>query len=435
MPQVHSIPIPQFDPDYFDFNTIRQKCNICVYGKRNSGKTTLMINILLYLHRHYPIGCAIAPTATVRLELAKRMPSSLIWTDFDLQKLGAAISKFGAIAMPNWKANVEDITNNKNILNWLLIMDDVGYKETMFKNVTFNEIYMNGRQIGLGTILNLQKLKSIPPGLRTNLDYIFLFRDQSETTQRSIHSEYFSFLPFHTFKEIYMKCTEGFNCLVLDIGEAQKAKDLSYSVKSLKSCIFVCSTKKIEELPDYSMFSPYVWKLDIAWKRLLKRRNTLSELERDTVTISKPPNTFSVGTVPAPIISHPHVSVPDSLTHIERDNERMGMHVDKSKQSFKRTQPIRTPETTRTLPTIAEESAQEPQQEPPVMEHVATKTVAIPATTKYSRYPISTFSSLRTISSSAPVCVGGQCPKIGVVRGSVNMRRAQESQPAFGRLR
>lgn len=337
------------DVKQFDLTLIPAETNLLIVGKRNSGKTTLMLNLLFYIGRLYLLGCAIAPTATVRMELAKHMPSSLIWPEFDIQKLTVVMSKFIENLMPNWMENVNNQKNKDrkpDILKWLLVMDDCGFSETTFRHETFKEMYMNGRQVGQGTVLNLQRLKSIPPGLRSQLDYVFFFRDLSRTVQDSIHREFFSFLEFNTFRDFFMKCTEGYNCLVLDVARTQRLRDLGKSSKSLAECIFVFSPKRIEELPSYTMFDPFVWKLDIALKRLFKKRAVVNRLG----------NGDNGG---------------------GRDSCANG-------SSFQLRIAPSTPKSPPQLTTIQEETPQ---------------SIPIPQQTRFSGYPISTFSSLKVIPS------------------------------------
>ena len=260
----------------FDLNKITAQSNVLCYGKRNSGKTTCMINIFMVVGQHYPIGCAIIPTAKVRLQLSKYIPSSLIWSQLDIDKLRCVLSQFTETT-PTWMNNPNsEHTEPKPVVNWLLMMDDCGFDEKAFRKDVFAEMYMNGRQFGQGTILNLQRLKSIPPGLRTQLDYVFCFRDLNQTVQENIHKEFFSFLPLKTFKQIFMKCTEGYHCIVVDVARAQRAKasnsGLGIDLQTLSECVFTFLPTKIEDLPQFNMFDPYVWKMDIAWKRLCTQR-------------------------------------------------------------------------------------------------------------------------------------------------------------------
>lgn len=434
------------DIDNFDMRSISQRSNILIYGKKNSGKTTLMLNLLYYIHHVYPLGCAIAPTATVRLDLAKHMPSSLIWPEFDLVKLTAVVSKFTESTMPDWMENVNNKqteTKEADILNWLLLMDDVGYDENRFKHVTFKNLYMNGRQIGLGTILNLQKLKAIPPGLRGQLDYVFMFRDLSLKGQENINKEFFSFLPFATFRDLYLKCTEGFNCIVLDIARAQRIRDLGHTPKSLRDCIFVCVSRPIAELPPFDMFHKYIWKLDIAVKRLFKRRALAAQLKTTSSTIPqdltnrsfhKPSNTNRPST---PILFRARVEPTPLPPDPPRTTPSHAQLAPSAPPRIHRQRPSQTPP--QKLPPIQEASENQPAEsdtvESPPKE--VSKTVVMPSHTRYSGYPLSTFSSLRTIptvkvikpshrqttmensrcntnnmdrGTRAPACAGGTCP-------------------------
>lgn len=352
-----------YDLFYFKLAMILARTTILIYGKRGSGKTTLMCNILSELHKHYPLGCAIAPTATVRLELCKHMPSSLIWPEFDIDKLTAVVSKFTESTMPDWMEYTNDTKKSEeqkaDILNWLLIMDDCGFSEKTFRHVTFNNMYMNGRQVGQGIILNLQRLRSIGPQLRGQLDYVFLFRDLSKSVQESIHQDFFSFLEFKHFKSLYMRCTEGYNCIVLDVQKAQRIRNLGgHSPDSIKECIFVYSPKPIHQIPPYAMFHPFVWKMDIAWKRLLKKRSLSRSLHIATPRISIAPS------------SSPRITI--------------------------------APPSQGTSSPIAATAPQEPTERLPSINERAAKRLVLPKKTRYSGYPISTFSSLKSIPTPVP---------------------------------
>lgn len=337
------------DVSHFNLKMIPPRSTILNYGKRGSGKTTLLCNQLEVVHVDYPLGCAIAPTAAVRLELCKHMPSSLIWPEFDIDKLTAVVSQFTESTMPDWMEYSNDKKSDKeakaDILNWLLIMDDCGFSEKTFRHVTFNNMYMNGRQVGQGIILNLQRLRSIGPQLRGQLDYVFLFRDLSKSVQESIHQDFFSFLDFKTFKALYLRCTEGYNCIVLDVQKAQRIRNLGYSSKSTAECIFVYSPKPIPQIPSYAMFHPYVWKLDIAWKRLLKKRALSRSLHQSTTKI----------TTPRIAIAQEKRSPPPPIDENKVTNEK-----DKENE------------------------------------------IKLPKTTHFAGYPISTFSSLRSIPTPLP---------------------------------
>ncbi len=378
-----------YDLSAFRLAMILARTTILIYGKRGSGKTTLMCNLLSEIHKHYPLGCAIAPTATVRLELCKHMPSSLIWPEFDIDKLTTVVSEFTESTMPNWMEYTNDAKKSEeqkaDILNWLLIMDDCGFSEKTFRHVTFNNMYMNGRQVGQGIILNLQRLRSIGPQLRGQLDYVFLFRDLSKSVQESIHQDFFSFLDFKAFKSLYMRYTEGYNCVVLDVQKAQRIRDLGgHSPKSITECMFVYSPKAIHQIPPFAMFHPFIWKLDIAWKRLLKKRALTRSLTINQVGGSGNGDGQRIQTPRSPSVVDP---VPiQSLSEVKDTQERK------------------------------------------------EKELKLPKTTRYSGYPISTFSSLKSIPTPLPTKSRHSLPRAPLRLAHSSMLRPSKTQIAHEKV-
>ena len=86
------------------------------------------------------------------------------------------------------------------MVNVYLIMDDTGFDQRMWNNVTLKEILMvrvlyysvvlsngsqNGRQYNLDVYLCLQYMKSITASMRGQLDYIYIFRVSNSIAKRS----------------------------------------------------------------------------------------------------------------------------------------------------------------------------------------------------------------------------------------------------------
>lgn len=293
------VELSQFEPS----KMMSPRTNSLCFGKRGSGKTTLLLNILYHISKFYSIGCAIVPTPAVRDELRKHMPSSLIWPELDIDKLQLIMSKFNQSKTPEWLGL--EMPVSQDIPNWLVILDDCGYNESKFRDKVFTEIYMNGRHSGQGTFLNLQRIKSIPPALRGQLDYLFCFRDVSKVVQETIHKEYFSFLSFPIFKDLYMKCTDGYGCIVLDVQKAQRLQDLSRNPASLAQCVFGYTAQPIHTLPAFNMFDKYVWKFDIALKRLCIAKRSGAKTTTTTTTVTT--------TTPAIVIGTPSTALPAAI--------------------------------------------------------------------------------------------------------------------------
>ena len=57
----------------------------------------------------------------------------------------------------------------------------------------------------------------IPPHLRSNIDYIFIFRDNIIKNKQRIYEHYAGMFPsFEIFKTVMDSCTENYECLVIN---------------------------------------------------------------------------------------------------------------------------------------------------------------------------------------------------------------------------
>ena len=75
---------------------------------------------------------------------------------------------------------------------------------------------MNGRHIDLMTIITMQYPLGIGPNLRTNVDFIFILRENITRNRRIIYENYAGMFPtFEMFCTFMDQCTENYECLVI----------------------------------------------------------------------------------------------------------------------------------------------------------------------------------------------------------------------------
>jgi hypothetical protein len=57
----------------------------------------------------------------------------------------------------------------------------------------------------------------LPPDLRSNIDYVFIFRNNIVNEREKIYKHYAGMFPtFDAFNQVMNQCTENFECLVID---------------------------------------------------------------------------------------------------------------------------------------------------------------------------------------------------------------------------
>ena len=66
----------------------------------------------------------------------------------------------------------------------------------------------------------MQFALGIPPNLRTNIDYVFILRENIVSNRKRIYEHYAGMFPsFEMFCQIMDQCTENYECLVIKIAQ------------------------------------------------------------------------------------------------------------------------------------------------------------------------------------------------------------------------
>ena len=98
-----------------------------------------------------------------------------------------------------------------------LILDDCLYDAKSWINEESTRfVFMNGRHIDLMTIITMQYPLGITPNLRTNVDFIFILRENILGNRRRIYENYAGMFPtFDMFCSFMDQCTENYEGLVI----------------------------------------------------------------------------------------------------------------------------------------------------------------------------------------------------------------------------
>jgi hypothetical protein len=97
-----------------------------------------------------------------------------------------------------------------------LILDDCLYDATWIKEESTRYVFMNGRHVDLMTMITMQYPLGITPNLRTNVDFVFILRENILGNRRRIYENYAGMFPtFEMFCSFMDQCTENFECLVI----------------------------------------------------------------------------------------------------------------------------------------------------------------------------------------------------------------------------
>ena len=94
----------------------------------------------------------------------------------------------------------------------------------------------------------MQYALGIPPNLRTNIDYVFILRENYVSNRKKLYEHYAGMFPnFEMFCQVMDQCTENFECLV--INNNAKSNKLTDQVFWYKA----------DKRPEFKIGSPEYW--------------------------------------------------------------------------------------------------------------------------------------------------------------------------------
>lgn len=209
----------------FDMNMITDRCDIdsrkspmmVIIGKKDTGKSFLVRDILFTTQRHFPVGTVISATEVANEFFQNMVPSKFIHDKYRPEIVQNVIKRQATIKQ---KRNQDKAVRggNSNIdPRAFLILDDCLYDAKSWINEDSTRfVFMNGRHIDLMTIITMQYPLGITPNLRTNVDFVFILRENILGNRRRIYENYAGMFPtFEMFCSFMDQCTENYECLVI----------------------------------------------------------------------------------------------------------------------------------------------------------------------------------------------------------------------------
>jgi hypothetical protein len=199
----------------FDPTKIKNDSVVVFIGKRNTGKSYCMKDILSH-NKDIPVGVVVSPTERANGYFEKFIPKMLIYDELE-EKL---VSKFLTRQITITKDRNRELAKHGSSTidpRSFLILDDCMYNKQAMTDKNIRCIFMNGRHYKIFLMITMQHGLGLPPDLRNNIDYVFIFRNNIVNEREKIYKHYAGMFPtFDVFNQVMNQCTENFECLVID---------------------------------------------------------------------------------------------------------------------------------------------------------------------------------------------------------------------------
>lgn len=192
--------ISKFKPD-----TIKPGRITFIIGKRGCGKSTLLKDILSRMTDNVDYALAMCPTRESAEMLRECLPASSVYDRFVPSKVDQLVKVAQHFASLGKKRRI------------LLCLDDCLYDRQVLRSPSIREIFFNGRHMGITFIALAQYCMDISPDLRTQIDYLFVMKENIISNRNKLWKYLFGCVQnFDDFSAIMDRCTQNYECLCLD---------------------------------------------------------------------------------------------------------------------------------------------------------------------------------------------------------------------------
>ena len=244
-----SLELKKFDIKSISFKPNENKGPVVVLlGKRDTGKSFL-VRDLLYYHQDIPIGTVISGTEEGNGFYTKMVPKLFIHNEYNTAIIENVLKRQRTV-LKQIKKEMETYKKSTIDPRAFVILDDCLYDATWSRDKLMRLLFMNGRHWKIMLVITMQYPLGIPPTLRTNIDFVFILRENYIANRKRIYENYAGMFPtFESFCQVMDQCTENYECLVINNNsKSNKLQDQVFWYKADSHNDFKLGSKEFWEL-------------------------------------------------------------------------------------------------------------------------------------------------------------------------------------------
>lgn len=277
----------------FKLKDIAPASTVLLIGARGSGKTFLLRDIL-YENKQIPMGLIFSGTEEANRFFGDFFPDTFIHGEYKPELIESSIlqqkKKVSECKKLN-KGNNGCTPDNR----FLCVLDDMLYDaQNWKKEKTMKNIFFNGRHYNIFFILTMQYPLGIPPELRGNIDYVFIFNEPSIKNRKKIYEDYVGMVSsMDHFSNILDSCTENYGCLVVKrTSKSTKLQDQIFWYKARDHPPFRVGHPKLWKFHEMNYNAKYEEQEDILNERVGKLKKKYDKTRKLKILVNRQNNSI-----------------------------------------------------------------------------------------------------------------------------------------------
>lgn len=199
----------EFNFKRFKMHWIDPRRKVVAIAKTGSGKTVLIRDLLYHQRKILQHGQVICPTDSLNKDYQSIIPKIFIHENYDTELIKRQLKSQKHLVETNGKEDTRTCS--------FLILDDCLHESKIWtKDENMKKVFYAGRHYNILLIIAMQYPMGIPPELRTNIDYVFIFREPNMKNRKRIYENYAGmFETFNEFCAVLDDLTHDYGCMVI----------------------------------------------------------------------------------------------------------------------------------------------------------------------------------------------------------------------------
>lgn len=283
--------------DYFEATeeNIPNHPAILAAGKRRTGKSTSLDNLMFQTMQHIPFGMVMSDTTTNGF-WQQRVPPRYVFQGWRSDILQALVARQNRL--------IDKYGRDDPRTSAFIIFDDVIADQTAIRySKEINQFFVQGRHLNITVLITTQYMKGIGPMVRGNMDIVIIQPIYAINDRETIQGLFGAFIPKKDFlrlmdEVVYAEELEGSTAkhpkLKMQVMVVQDWRQSCEPQKKFKYWNPVHS----KELPPYRLCHPKYWEGKLGDDQPAaptKKRKKLSDVLEECCSVATIDTTFQMG--------------------------------------------------------------------------------------------------------------------------------------------
>lgn len=282
--------INKLELNKFNMKEMLTDSTVLVIGRRRSGKSFLIRDIF-YNKQDIPMGIVFSGTEAASPFFGDFIPDSFIHSEYSSEIMESIFTKQKTKLRKFKERRRGDDKGKCKDNNFFIVLDDMLHDASSWKkDKSIKSLFMNGRHYNVMGIVAVQYALGIPPDLRNNIDYVFIFNEPSIKNRKKIYEDYCSMIPsFDEFCNILDSCTRNYECLVVKTtgGSSNKIEDQVFWYKAEPHKNFKVGSKAIWDYHNKVYNKHYDKDYDILQEQIIEERERFKSSNKLKLFVNK----------------------------------------------------------------------------------------------------------------------------------------------------